>query len=60
MPSQLMECTLNGSKGFKAEGGKCYTGPGAREKAVAQVQAININNERKKGTAWAKALPAKA
>lgn len=59
MPAKVVECTLNGVKGFKAEGGQCYTGPAAREKAVAQAQAINISVGRKEGKAWAKNLPAK-
>lgn len=59
MPAKVVECTLNGVKGFKSEtGGTCYTGPGAREKAVAQVTAINISKGRKEGAAWAKKLPA--
>lgn len=60
MPAKVVECTLNGIKGFKSEaGGKCYIGPGAHEKAVAQVQAINISTARKKGRAWATSLPEK-
>lgn len=60
MPAKLIECTLNGAKGFKSDiGGTCFTGPGGREKAVAQVQAINITTARREGKAWAKALPAK-
>ena len=58
MPAKVVECTLNGAKGFKAEGGQCHTGPAAREKATAQVQAINISKGRKEGAAWAKKLPA--
>lgn len=60
VPSKVMECTTNGQKGFKAEGARnavCYIGPGAREKAVAQVNAINIAEGRKSGAAWAKKLP---
>jgi len=59
MPAKVVECTLNGVKGFKAEGGQCHTGPAAREKAAAQVQAINISVGRKAGAAWAKNLPVK-
>lgn len=59
MPAKVIECTLNGVKGFKAEGGQCHTGPAAREKAVAQAQAINISVGRKEGKAWAKNLPVK-
>ncbi len=59
MPAKVVECTLNGAKGFKSsDGGTCYTGPAAREKATAQVQAINISKGRKEGAAWAKKLPA--
>jgi hypothetical protein len=57
MPVKVVSCTINGQSGFKAsEGGKCYTGPAAREKAVAHVQAINIATARKKGEKWAKKL----
>lgn len=60
MPAVVVECTLNGVKGFKSsEGGTCYTGPAAREKAVAQVQAINISKGKQSGASWAKHLPAK-
>lgn len=60
MPAKVVECTLNGVKGFKSsDGGTCYTGPAAREKATAQVQAINITTARKEGAAWAKMLPPK-
>lgn len=59
MPAKVVECTLNGVKGFKSsEGGTCYTGAAGREKAVAQVTAINISKGRKEGAAWAKKLPA--
>lgn len=59
MPAKVVECTLNGVKGFKSsEGGTCYTGPAGREKAVAQVTAINISKGRKEGAAWAKKIPA--
>jgi hypothetical protein len=60
MPSKILECTSKGSKGFKAEGAAnavCYVGPGAREKAAAQVAAINISEARKLGKSWAKKLP---
>lgn len=60
MPAKVVECTMNGVKGFKSsDGGICYTGSAAREKATAQVQAINISKGRKEGAAWAKNLPAK-
>lgn len=60
MPSKILECTTKGVKGFKAEGAAnavCYTGAGAREKAAAQVTAINISEGRKKGASWAMKLP---
>lgn len=60
MPAKVVECTLNGVKGFKSEtGGTCYTGAGSREKAVAQVPAINISTAKKGGKSWATKLPAK-
>lgn len=58
MPSKLMQCVSKGQKGWKAEGSKtCFIGPDARDKATAQVQAINISQGRKQGAAWAKKLP---
>lgn len=58
MPSKLIQCVFKGQKGWKAEGGgKCFTGSDAREKAVAQVEAINISTGRKEGRAWAEKLP---
>lgn len=58
MPAKLAECTLKGVKGYKSDiGGTCFTGPGAREKAVAQLEAINISKARKEGKAWATKLP---
>jgi len=59
MPSKLMQCVFKGQKGWKAEGknSKCYVGPDAREKAVAQVQAINISAGRQQGAEWAEKLP---
>lgn len=57
---KVLECTSNGSKGFKAHaGGECYIGSGAKERAVAQVQAINISMGKKQGSSWAKKLPKK-
>ncbi len=45
MPIQA--CTSGGKPGFKwGEGGKCYTGPGAKEKARKQGAAIKINQGR--------------
>lgn len=58
MPVKVVDCTLNGVKGFKSsEGGTCYTGPAGREKAVAQVQAINISKARSEGKSWATKMP---
>lgn len=59
MPSKVIECTVNGVKGFKAEGGTCYIGSAAKEKATAQAQAINISVGRKEGKSWAKNLQVK-
>lgn len=35
----LQRCSLNGKKGWKWGEGKCYTGPGGREKALKQMRA---------------------
>lgn len=59
MPSKLMQCVSKGQKGWKAEGGTCYIGEGAREKAVAKMQAINISTGKKEGKSWAKKMPNK-
>ena len=60
MPAKVVSCTANGVDGFKSsDGGNCYTGPAAKEKAVAQVTAINITTARKEGAAWVKQLPAR-
>lgn len=49
---------MKGQKGFKAEvGGVCFVAPGAREKAVAQMTAINISTAKKQGKSWAEKLP---
>jgi hypothetical protein len=40
----LNKCTNDGESGYKwGNSGKCYTGPGAKEKALKQGQAIEIN-----------------
>lgn len=57
MPSKLMECSSKWQKVFKAEGVSCFIGEGAREKAVAQMTAINISTAKKEGKAWAEKLP---
>jgi hypothetical protein len=60
MPAKLRECIVKGEKGWSAEsGGHCFTGPDARAKATAQVQAINISVGKKSGAQWAKEVPAK-
>lgn len=54
MPSKLVECTDNGVKGWKAEGAvTCHIGAGAKEKATAQMLAINISTGRKEKKSWA-------
>jgi len=59
MPEKLMQCVVKGAKGWKSgPEGTCYTGDGGRAQAVKQGQAININQGRKAGKAWAKKLPA--
>lgn len=43
----LMHCTVNGKSGIKwGKHGKCYTGPGAREKAMEQMKAIKSSQAR--------------
>lgn len=60
MPAKIRECVYKGKKGFSSDkGGTCYTGPDAREKAAAQVQAINISTAKREGKAWAMKLPNK-
>ena len=60
MPAKLRECVSKGQKGWASDkGGTCFIGSGAREKAVAQVQAINISVGKKEGKSWAEKLPAK-
>lgn len=40
----IKPCTKDGKSGFKyGDGGHCYTGPGAREKAAKQGRAIEIS-----------------
>lgn len=44
----LMKCTNNGVSGWKyGESGHCYTGPGAKKKAIKQGQAIEISKHKK-------------
>lgn len=45
----LMICYKNGKKGTKfGSGGFCYTGPGAREKARKQGQAIEMSKRSRR------------
>lgn len=40
-------CTKNGVKGYRwGSSGKCYTGPGAKEKALKQGRAIEVNKSK--------------
>jgi len=42
----MMHCSVNGKPGIKwGKHGKCYTGPGAREKAMQQMKAIKSSQE---------------
>jgi hypothetical protein len=44
----VKKCTKNGKPGFKAgDSGTCYTGPGAKEKATKQLQAIKTSQKSK-------------
>lgn len=39
----VKKCTSDGKSGYKyGDSGHCYTGPGARQKAIKQGQAIEI------------------
>lgn len=43
----VKKCTENGKSGYKwGDSGKCYTGPGAREKAIRQGRAIEVNKSK--------------
>lgn len=45
MPVQ--RCSKDGKAGWKyGKEGTCYTGPGAKEKAIKQGQAIEINRHK--------------
>lgn len=58
MPEKVRQCIHKGQKGWSAgKVGECYVGAGAREKAVAQAQAINIIQGRAQGKSWAMKLP---
>jgi len=40
-------CIINGKNGYKwGDSGKCYTGPEARDKAIRQGRAIEINKSK--------------
>lgn len=40
----LKKCTSNGQSGWKwGDSGHCYTGPGAKKKAIDQAVAINYS-----------------
>lgn len=40
-------CTENGKSGHKwGDSGKCYTGPGSRQKAIKQGQAIKAQSSK--------------
>lgn len=42
----LMRCTSKGKSGWKwGKSGKCYTGPGAKKKALRQMRAIKANQK---------------
>lgn len=44
----LQRCQVNGKKGWKwGSSGKCYTGPGARTKALEQGRAIEASKRRR-------------
>lgn len=46
----LKKCSSGGKSGYKwGDSGKCYTGPGARQKALKQGQAIEANKSRGSG-----------
>lgn len=43
----LKQCTSDGKSGFKwGDSGHCYTGPGAKEKALKQGRAIEVNKSK--------------
>ena len=43
----VKSCTINGKKGYKwGNSGKCYTGPGAKKKALRQGAAAYANGYR--------------
>jgi hypothetical protein len=41
----IQRCSVDGKQGWKyGESGRCYTGPGAKKKAIRQGLAIQYNN----------------
>lgn len=46
----IMRCTLNGLPGWKwGESGRCYTGEGAKEKAIKQGISVLVSEAKKSG-----------
>ncbi len=46
MPAK--RCTVNSKGGWKwGDSGKCYTGPGAKNKALRQGRAIKVNSSNR-------------
>ena len=43
----LEKCTENGKNGYRWKGGKCYTSKDAKQKALKQGAAIEINKHAK-------------
>ena len=49
----LKKCSKDGKSGYKwGDQGKCYTGPGARKKALKQGRAIEANKFAKSAEDW--------
>lgn len=47
----IEKCTANGKSGYRwGKSGKCYTGPGARQKALKQGRAVEINKSKGSGS----------
>lgn len=45
----LQKCSVDGKSGWKyGESGHCYTGPGARQKAIQQMRAIKVSQSKSK------------
>jgi hypothetical protein len=44
-PMPIQRCSVDGKQGWKyGDSGRCYTGPGAKKKAIRQGLAIQYNN----------------